>query len=107
MLDGARALAAGMRLRQADIQRAIALLRTYHASSVAATMRIASLVVEKSGVSRWRFASHPFSVRFGEGQIGAQLERLPLVLRYIRERRLAVHVLDLSYQKRAIVTPAS
>ena len=107
MLDGERPLAAGMRLRQADIQRAIALLRTYHASSVAATMRVASLVVEKSGASRWRFESYLFPVRFGEGRIGAQLERLPPVLRYIRERGLAVRVLDLSYQKRAVVTPAS
>ncbi len=106
-LDGKRALAAGMRLRQADIQRAIELLRAYHDSSVAAIMRVASLVVEKSGASRWRFASYPFPVRFGEGRIEAQLERLPPVLQYIRERGLAVHVLDLSYQKRAIVTPAS
>ncbi len=106
-LEGERALAAGMRLQQADIQRAIALLRTYHASSVAATMRVASLVVEKSGASRWRFASYPFPIRFGEGRIGTQLERLPPVLRYIRERGLAVRVLDLSYQKRAVVMPVS
>jgi cell division septal protein FtsQ len=106
-LDGERALAAGMRLRQADIQRALELLQTYYASSVAATMRVASLVVEKSGASRWRFESYPFPIHFGEGRIGAQLERLPPVLRYIRERGIAVRVLDLSYQKRAIVTPAS
>jgi len=97
----------GMRLRQQEVQWAVELLQTYQASPVAETLRLASLTVQPSGLSVWRFEEYPFDIRLGEEGIALQLGRLPLALRYITQQHLAVRAVDLSYRKRIIVIPNS
>ena len=97
----------GMRLRQQEVQWAVELLQTYQASPLAETLRLASLTVQPSGFSIWRFEEYPFDIRLGEEGIALQLGRLPLALRYITQQRLAVRAVDLSYRKRIIVIPNS
>jgi hypothetical protein len=102
-----RALEPGMRLRHHEIQRAFELFQLYRTSPLAETLRLASLTVQPSGVSVWKFEHYPFDVRLGEEGIPLQLGRLPLALRYIAQQHLAVRAVDLSYHKRIIIIPAS
>jgi hypothetical protein len=74
---------------------------------LAETLRLASLTVQPSGISLWRFEQYPFDVRLGEEGIALQLGRLPLALRYITQQHLAVRAVDLSYRKRIIIIPNS
>jgi hypothetical protein len=97
----------GMRLRQQEVQRAFELLQAYQASPLAETLRLASLTVQPSGISIWRFAQYPFDIRLGEEGIPLQLGRLPLALRYITQQHLAVRAVDLSYRRRIIIIPNS
>jgi cell division septal protein FtsQ len=97
----------GMRLRQQEVQRAFELLQTYQASPLAETLRLASLTVQPSGISIWRFEQYPFDIRLGEEGIALQLGRLPLALWYITQQHLAVRAVDLSYRKRIILIPNS
>ena len=105
ILPQPRALEPGMRLRQQETQRAFELLQTYRASPLAETLRLASLTVQPSGNSVWRFEHYPFDVRLGEEGMPLQLGRLPLALRYIAQQNLAVRAVDLSYRKRVIIIP--
>src|SRR5215470_3086487 len=107
ILPQPHALEPGMRLRQQEVQRAFELLQTYHASPLAETLRLASLTVQPSGISIWRFEQYPFDVRLGEEGIPLQLGRLPLALRYITQQHLAVRAVELSYRKRIIIIPNS
>jgi len=100
-------LSPGMRLRQQEVQRAFELLQAYQASPLAETLRLASLTVQPSGISIWRFEQYPFDIRLGEEGIPLQLGRLPLALRYITQQHLAVRAVDLSYRKRIIIVPNS
>ena len=75
--------------------------------SLAETLRLASLTVQPSGISVWRFEQYPFDIRLGEEGIALQLGRLPLALRYITQQGLAVRAVDLSFRKRIIIIPAS
>lgn len=102
-----RVLEPGMRLRQPEVQRAFELIQTYQTSPFAESLRLASLNVQPSGASVWRFESYPFDVRLGEEGILGQLGRLPLALRYIAQQGLAVRAVDLSYRKRITIIPAS
>jgi cell division septal protein FtsQ len=97
----------GMRLRQQEVQRAFELLQAYQASPLAEMLRLASLTVQPSGISIWRFEQYPFDIRLGEEDISLQLGRLPLALRYITQQHLAVRAVDLSYRKRIIIIPNS
>ena len=97
----------GMRLRQQEVQRAFELLQAYQASPLAETLRLASLTVQPSGISIWRFEQYPFDIRLGEEGVQLQLGRLPLALRYITQQHLAVRAVDLSYRKRIIIIPNS
>ena len=97
----------GMRLRQQEVQRAFELLQTSQASPLAETLRLASLTVQPSGISVWRFEQYPFDIRLGDEGIALQLGRLPLALRYITQQNLAVRAVDLSYRKRIILIPNS
>lgn len=97
----------GMRLRQQEVQRAFELLQAYQASPLAETLHLASLTVQPSGISIWRFEQYPFDIRLGEEGIPLQLGRLPLALRYITQQHLAVRAVDLSYRKRIIILPNS
>ena len=97
----------GMRLRQQEVQRAFELLQIYQASPLAETLRLASLTVQPSGISVWRFEQYPFDIRLGEEGIALQLGRLPLALRYITQQHLAVRAVDLSYRQRIIIIPNS
>jgi hypothetical protein len=99
ILPQPHALEPGMRLRE--------LLQTYQASHLAETLRLASLTVQPSGISVWRFEQYPFDVRLGDEGIALQLGRLPLALRYITQQHLAVRAVDLSYRKRIIIIPNS
>src|SRR5215510_3282030 len=56
----------GMRLRQQEVQWAFELLQTYQASPLAETLRLASLTVQPSGISVWRFEQYPFDIRLGD-----------------------------------------
>ena len=107
ILPQPHALEPGMRLRQQEVQRAFELLQTYQASPLAETLRLASLTVQPSGTSVWRFEQYPFDIRLGEEGIALQLGRLPLALRYITQQHLAVRAVDLSYRKRIIIIPNS
>ena len=107
ILPQPRVLEPGMRLRQQEVQRAFELLQTYQASPLAETLRLASLTVQPSGISVWRFEQYPFDIRLGEEGIPLQLGRLPLALRYITQQHLAVRAVDLSYRKRIIIIPNS
>jgi len=107
ILPQPQALEPGMRLRQQEVQWAVELLQTYQASPLAETLRLASLTVQPSGLSVWRFEEYPFDIRLGEEGIALQLGRLPLALRYITQQHLAVRAVDLSYRKRIIVIPNS
>ena len=107
LLSQPRALEPGMRLRQQEIQRAFELIQTYQASPLAETLRLASLTVQPSGISVWRFEQCPFDVRLGEEGIALQLGRLPLAVRYIAQQGLAVRAVDLSYRKRIVIVPTS
>lgn len=102
-----RALEPGMRLQQQDMQRAFELLQTYQKSPLAELLRLASLTVQPSGTSVWRFEHYPFDVRLGDEGLPVQLGRLPLALRYIAQQGLAVRAVDLSFRKRIIIIPAS
>lgn len=102
-----RALAPGMHLQQAEVQRALELIRAYKASPVAKALRVVSLTVEASGASRWTVKPYSFALHVGEGEIDAQLRRLPPVLRYITRQDLAVQTVDVSYRKRVVVIPES
>lgn len=97
----------GTRLRQPEVERAFALLKIYQDSPLADSLRVASFVVQPSGGSVWRFVSYDFDISFGEEEILPQLERLPLVLRYIAQQHLTVRAVDLSYRKRIVITPVS
>jgi POTRA domain, FtsQ-type len=107
LLPQPRALEPGMRLRQKEIQRAFELIQTYQASPLAETLRLASLNVQPSGISVWRFEQCPFDVRLGEEGIALQLGRLPFAVRYIAQQGLAVRAVDLSYRKRIVIVPTS
>src|SRR5712691_327508 len=107
ILPEPHALEPGMRLHQQEVQRAVELLQIYQASPLAETLRLASLTVQPSGISIWRFEQYPFDIRLGEEGISLQLGRLPLVLRYITQQHLAVRAVDLSYRKRIIIIPNS
>src|SRR5499426_491080 len=107
ILPQPQALEPGMRLRQQEVQRAFELLQTYQASPLAEALRLASLTVQPSGISVWRFEQYPFDVRLGEEGIALQLGRLPLALRYITQQHLAVRAVELSYRKRIIIIPSS
>lgn len=107
ILPQPHALEPGMRLRQQEVQRAFELLQTYQASPLAETLRLASLTVQPSGISVWRFEQYPFDIRLGEEGIALQLGRLPLALRYITQQHLAVRAIELSYRKRIIIIPNS
>jgi len=107
ILPQQQALEPGMRLRQQEVQRAFELLQTYQASPLAETLRLASLTVQPSGGSVWRFEQYPFDIRLGEEGIALQLGRLSLALRYITQQHLAVRAVDLSYRKRLIIIPNS
>ena len=102
-----RTLEPGMRLRQQEVQRVFELLQIYQASPLAETLRLASLTVQPSGISIWRFEQYPFDIRLGEEGVPLQLGRLPLALRYITQLHLAVRAVDLSYRKRIIIIPNS
>jgi cell division protein FtsQ len=106
VLRQAGTLAPGMRLRQDEVQRALELIRAYKMSPVAETVRLVALTVEDSGASLWELDSYPFKVRFGEGAIDLQLERLLPVLQYVTQQRLIIQRLDLSYQKKVVIVPA-
>ncbi len=101
------ALAPGMRLRQADVHRALELIRAYEGSAVANTLRLVSLTVQDSGASRWTVAPYSFTLQVGEGSVEAQLNRLPPILRYLEQRGLTVQTVDVSYRKRVVVIPES
>jgi hypothetical protein len=107
ILPQQRALEPGMRLHQQEVQRAFELLQIYRTSPLAETLHLASLTVQPSGVSVWKFEHYPFDVRLGDEGIPMQLGRLPLALRYIAQQNLAVRAVDLSYRKRIIIIPAS
>ena len=107
LLPQPRVLEPGMRLRQQEIQRAFELIQTYQASPLAETLRLASLSVQPSGISVWRFEQCPFDVRLGEEGIALQLGRLPFAVRYIAQQGLAVRAVDLSYRKRIVIVPTS
>jgi cell division septal protein FtsQ len=107
MLREPRALAPGMHLQHAEVQRALEIVHAYHASPMAGTMRLVALSVEASGASVWDVAPYSFQIRVGEGEIEPQLERLPLVIRYITQRGLSVRRLDVSYRRRIIAIPTA
>jgi cell division protein FtsQ len=107
LLRHERALAPGMFLGQAEVQRALELVKAYKASPVADALRVVSLTVEDSGASRWTVAPDAFTLRVGEGNIDTQLLRLPPVLHYIRQQGLAVQTVDVSYRQRVVVIPES
>ena len=107
ILQQQRVLEPGMRLHQQEGQRAFALLQAYQASPLAEMLRLASLTVQPSGISVWRFEQYPFDVRLGDEGLPVQLGRLPLALRYIAQQGLAVRAVDLSFRKRIIIIPAS
>src|SRR5919202_6003921 len=107
ILPQPHALEPGMRLRQQEVQRAFELLQTYQASPLAETLRLASLTVQPSGISVWRFEQYPFDIRLGDEGIALQLGRLPLALRYITQQHLAVRDVDLSSRTRIIILPNS
>jgi cell division protein FtsQ len=107
ILQQQRALEPGMRLHQQEVQRALELLRAYQTSPLAEMLRLASLTVQPSGISVWRFEQYPFDVRLGDEGLPIQLGRLPLALRYITQPGLAVRAMDLSFRKRIIIIPAS
>jgi hypothetical protein len=107
ILPQPHALEPGMRLRQQEVQRACAILQNPQASPLAETLRLASLTVQPSGISVWRFEQYPFDIRLGEEGIALQLGRLPLALRYITQQHLAVRAVELSYRKRIIIIPNS
>ena len=65
-----------MHLRQQEVQRAFELLQTYQASPLAESLRLASLTVQPSGISVWRFEQYPFDIRLGEEGVALQLGRL-------------------------------
>ena len=103
-LHGRTVLAPGMQLQQREVLRALELIRAYKRVPLAERMRLASLTVEESGASLWQVEPYPFRIRVGEGQIEAQLQRLPPVLNYIEQRSLAVRLVDVSYRQRVVVT---
>jgi hypothetical protein len=105
ILPQPRMLEPGMHLRQQEVQRAFELHQIFQASPLAEKLRLASLTVQPSGISIWRFEQYPFDVRMGEEGIPLQLGRLPLALRYITQQNLAVRAVDLSYRKRIIIVP--
>ena len=107
LLRHPRVLAPGMSLRQTDVQRALELIQAYKTSPVADALRLVSLMVEDSGASRWTVTPDAFTLRVGEGQIDTQLQRLPPVLRYIRQHGLSVQTVDVSYRQRVVVIPRS
>ena len=107
LLRHERALAPGMFLGQAEVQRALELVKAYKASPVAEALRVVSLTVEDSGASRWTVAPDAFTLCVGEGSIDTQLLRLPPVLHYIRQQGLAVQTVDVSYRQRVVVIPES
>ena len=107
ILPQQRALEPGMRLHQQEVQRAFELLQVYHTSPLAKMLRLASLTVQPSGISVWRFEQYPFDVRLGDEGLPVQFGRLPLALRYIAQQGLAVRAVDLSFRKRIIIIPAS
>ena len=107
VLQQRRALEPGMRLHQQDVQRAFELLQAYQTSPLAEMLRLASLTVQPSGISVWRFEQYPFDVRLGDEGLSVQLGRLPLALRYIAQQGLVVRAVDLSFRKRIIIIPAS
>jgi cell division protein FtsQ len=101
-----RVLAAGMRLQQEEIQRALEFVRDFKASPIIGTTRLVELSVEESGAVVLEVAPYPFKLRVGEEKLDTQLGRLPSVLHYITQQGLAVRSIDLSYRQRVIVIPA-
>jgi cell division protein FtsQ len=99
------ALSPAMQLRQAEVRRALELIRAYEDSELAGTLRVVSLTVQDSGESRWTVDPYPFTLRVGEGRVDEQLKRLPPVLQYLQHRDLAVRQVDVSYRKRVVVIP--
>jgi cell division septal protein FtsQ len=102
LLQDTHVLEPGMHLQQPEVQRALEIVHTYNTLPMAGSMRLVSLTVEFSGASVWEVAPYAFKLRVGEGDIGPQLEQLPLVLRYIAQQGLPVKSLDVSYRKRVI-----
>jgi cell division protein FtsQ len=101
-----RVLAAGMRLQQAEVQRALEFVRDYKALPITGETRLVALSVEESGTVVLEVAPYPFKLRVGGEKLDAQLGRLPSVLHYITQQGLAVRSIDLTYRKRVIVIPA-
>ena len=98
-----RALTPGMRLRQEDARRAVALVRAYQASPVVKMMHLVALDVQASGVSIWQVEPYDFDILFGAEDVPGQLQRLASVLPYITQQNLAVRRVDVSYRRRVVV----
>jgi cell division septal protein FtsQ len=98
-----RALTPGMRLRQRDIRQALELIQAYSSSAATAGTRLVALTVEASGTAVAEVEPYAFAIRLREQALATQLERLPAVVQVIRERELAVQLVDLSYRKRVII----
>ncbi len=107
ILKEQKALAPGMRLRQKSVQRTLDVVQAYALSPVAGILRLVSCTVGDSGASYWRVEPDAFVLRVGEGDVTAQLKRLPPVLRYLRQHDLAVRTVDVSYRKRVVIIPES
>ena len=105
ILSQQHALSPGMRLDLKEIERASELLHIYRESPLNGAMHLRSLSVSASGASVWKVEPYPFQLRFGEGQIVSQLERLPHVLAYIAQRGIEVQAIDLSYRNKIVVIP--
>jgi cell division septal protein FtsQ len=106
LLRQQRVLTPGMRLQQEEVQRALEFVCDYRASPITGAMRLVALTVEESGTVVFEVAPYPFKLRVGEGNLDAQLGRLPSVLHYITQQGLTVRSIDLSYRKQVIVLPA-
>jgi cell division septal protein FtsQ len=107
VLQEPQVLEPGMHLQHPEVQRALEIVRTYSALSIASDMRLLSLTVEHAGASVWEVAPYAFQLRVGEGDIGPQLEQLPVVLRYIAQQGLSLKSLDVSYRKRVVAIRAA
>ena len=107
ILQETQVLEPGMHLQHPAVQRALEIVRTYSTLPIASTMRLISLTVEHAGASVWEVAPYAFKLRVGEGDIGPQLEQLPLVLRYIAQQGLLLKSLDVSYRKRVVAIRAT
>ncbi len=107
ILNEQKALAPGMRLRQKPVQRALEVVQVYASSPMAGMLRLVSCTVDDSGTSHWRVEPDAFVLQVGEGDVASQLNRLPPVLRYLRQHDLAARTVNVSYRKRVVIIPES